>query len=134
MYTNYVILDEERFTLLNNGIQITEDLMNLTLRFLLDDYTFEEVENCAKNTDDILNIYDTEDQIVGVFKGYTELYSIKKLVDYPVDAGNYADVIELQLNRPEEIWFYVAQIKKGKMTIDDVPDRLKEEVEKALEY
>lgn len=132
-YTNYFILDDNKFTLLNNGIGVGD--MLLQLRFILGDFTLEDIERYVRNISDILNIYDMETkEISGTFKGYTDLHSITKIVDYELEDGTYGDVIELVLERPEDVWFYVNQIKKGKMTIDDVPARLKEAVEKALKY
>lgn len=129
---NYIVLDDIEFTLLDDGIEYAD--LSLTLRFILGESTLEEVESYAKNMPEILNIYSKiNDLISGTFKGYTELYSIKKLVDYPVE-DTYTDVIELVLNRPEDVWFYVTQIRKNKMTLDDVPQRLRESVERALEY
>ena len=129
---NYIVLDDIKFTLLDDGIEYAD--LSLTLRFILGGSTLEEVESYAKNMPEVLNIYSKiNDLISGTFKGYTELYSIKKLVDYPVE-DTYTDVIELVLNRPEDVWFYVTQIRKNKMTLDDVPQRLRENVERALEY
>lgn len=129
---NYIVLDDIEFTLLDDGIEYAD--LSLTLRFILGESTLEKVESYAKNMPEVLNIYSKiNDLISGTFKGYTELYSIKKLVDYPVE-DTYTDVIELVLNRPEDVWFYVTQIRKNKMTLDDVPQRLRESVERALEY
>lgn len=130
---NYIVLNDVKFVLLNSGIEYTDT--TLTLTFILGENKLEEVEVYARKMPEVLNVYSgINDLISGTFNGYTELYSIKKLVDYLLDDGTYGDVIELVLNRPEEIWFYVNQIKKSKMTIEDVPQRLREDVEKALSY
>lgn len=84
---NYLLIDDKRFDLTDDGIGVGEKELLLTIRGA--GHTFEEVKEVFENIGDTITIYGTveggDDFESGVFAGYSQL----KAVNYDITDSLY---------------------------------------------